>query len=76
MKYYTSPTCEHCVSYDGNKNRCKERSSDYFGGDISPFHLACNKYISAFKVFAPVKKKKWHKMKTMEDMDIPGARLF
>jgi len=46
------------------------------GGGISPFHLACNKYISAFQAFAPVKKKKWHKVKTMEDMDIPGARLY
>ena len=76
MRYHTSPTCEHCVSYDGNKNYCKEKGSDYFGGGISPFHLACNKYISTFQAFAPIKKKKWFKVKTMEDMDKAGAKCY
>lgn len=49
MRYHTSPTCEHCVSYDGNKNYCKERSSDYFGGALVPFTSLATSIYPLFK---------------------------
>lgn len=69
--------CQCCVSWS-SQGICTEITSPCYGGDISPFHLACPKYISRFQVFAPkaMKRKKWHKVKTMEDLDMPGARLY
>lgn len=42
---YTHPTCQNCISFDNLKNSCREQSSEFFGGSISPFHLSCPQYI-------------------------------
>ena len=44
-RIYTHPLCQNCISFDGIKNSCRERSSEFFGGSISPFHLSCPQYI-------------------------------
>lgn len=53
MRTFTPPQCESCISYDYIKCSCREESSSLFGGNISPLHLACDKFISMSKVFAP-----------------------
>ena len=50
MRTFTSPQCENCISYDHMKCGCREESSSLFGGNISPLHLACDKFISVSKV--------------------------
>lgn len=69
--------CQSCVSWI-SQGTCTELKSPHYGEDISPFHLACLLYLSRFQVFAPksMKRKKWHKVKTKEDMEMPGARLY
>ena len=50
-----------------HQNSCRERSSEFFGGSISPFHLSCPQYIGLGVVYAPKNRpKKWFKAKTME----------
>lgn len=69
--------CQSCIAWKSS-GTCSELKSPCYGGDISPFHPVCALYLSRYVVFAPkaMKRKKWHKVKTMEDMDIPGARLY
>ena len=61
MRTFTSSLCENCISYDHVKYSCREKSSLLFGGNISPFHLACSRYISQSAVHAPKNRiKKWY----------------
>lgn len=77
MRTFTPPRCENCISYDQIKCSCREQSSPLFGGSISPMHLACGKYLSLLTVYAPKNRiKKWHRVRTMDDMDDSRARLF
>ena len=77
MKTFTSSQCENCISYDNIKCSCREESSPMFGGNISPFHLACSRFISLSKVYAPKNRiKKWYKVRTMDDMSDSRARLY
>lgn len=74
---YTHTTCQNCISFDNLKNSCRERSSEFFGGSISPFHLSCPQNISLGVVYAPKNRpKKWFKVRTMEDMDNSRVRLY
>ena len=74
---YTHPLCQNCISFNGIKDSCREQSSEFFGGSISPFHLSYPQYIGLGVVYAPKNRpKKWFKAKTMEDMDNSRARLF
>ena len=73
----TPPTCQNCISFNAIKNSCKEQSSDFYGGSISPFHLACPKYISTFSLYARKNRpKRWFRVKTMDDMSDSRARLY
>lgn len=64
MKVFAPPKCESCISYDSVKCGCREESSSLFGGHISPLHLACDKFISVSKVYAPKNRvKKWYKVR-------------
>ena len=77
MRTFTSSLCENCISYDHVKYSCREKSSLLFGGNISPFHLACSRYISQSAVHAPKNRiKKWFKVRTMDDMSDSRARLY
>ena len=77
MRTSTSSICENCISYDHVKYSCREKSSLLFGGNISPFHLACSRYISQSAVHAPKNRiKKWYKVRTMDDMSDSRARLY
>lgn len=76
MKTYTPPTCERCVFYNCISNGCREPSSNHYKGTVSPFALACHAFLSITQVFKPVKRKKWHKVKNMDDMETPGARFI
>ena len=77
MRTFTTPKCEKCISFDLAKCSCREQSSSLFGGSISPMHLACIKYISLSTVYAPKNRiKKWHKVRTMDDMSDSRARLY
>lgn len=77
MRIYTPPTCERCVFYNCISNECREPSSiHYIKGTVSPFALACHAFLPITQVFKPVKRKKWHKVKTMDDMETPGARFI
>lgn len=77
MRTFTPPQCESCISYDYIKFSCREESSPLFGGSISPIHLACDKFISMSKVYAPKNRvKKWYKVRTMDDMSDSLARLY
>jgi|UniRef100_UPI003FEE71C8 hypothetical protein len=76
MKIYTPPTCGRCVFYNCISNGCREPSSIHYKGTVSPFALACHAFLSIAQVFKPVKRKKWHKVKTMDDMETPGARFI
>lgn len=77
MKTFAPPKCENCISYDHIKYGCREKSSSLFGGNISPLHLACDKFISVSKVYAPKNRvKKWRKVRTMDDMSDSRARLI
>ena len=59
------------------QNGCREPSSEFFGGTISPFHLACNKYIAVAAVYSRKNRpKKWFRVKTMDDMSDSRARLY
>lgn len=76
-RIHTHPVCQNCISFCRIKNSCREQSSEFFGGSISPFHLSCPQYIGLGVVFAPKNRpKKWFKAKTMEDMDNSRARLY
>ena len=76
MRTFTPPKCESCISYDYIKCSCREESSPLFGGNISPFHLACS-FIGLSKVYAPKNRvKKWYKVRTMDDMSDSRARLY
>lgn len=76
-RIHTHPVCQNCISFCRIKNSCREQSSEFFGGSISPFHLSCPQYIGLGAVYAPKNRpKKWFKAKTMEDMDNSRARLF
>lgn len=65
----------HCVECAGHLHRTEITP---LWGDISPFHIACSQYLSRHTVFAPknLKRKKWFRAKTMDDLEIPGARLY
>ena len=77
MRTLTPPQCESCISYDHSKCICREESSPLFGGNISPFHLDCSRYISQSSVYAPKNRiKKWFKVRTMDDMSDSRARLY
>ena len=77
MRTFTPPKCEHCISYDHVDCGCKEKSSPFFGGNISPLHPACSSFISTAKVYAPKNRvKKWYKVRTMDDMSDSRARLI
>ena len=77
MRTFTPPKCESCISYDSVKCRCREESSNLFGGSISPLHLTCDKFISVSKVYARKNRvKKWYKVRTMDDMSDSRARLY
>lgn len=77
MRTFTSPQCENCISYDHVKCGCREESSSLFCGNISPLHLACDKFISVSKVYAPRNRvKKWYKVRTVDDMSDSRARLL
>ena len=77
MRTSTPSICENCISYDHVKYSCREKSSLLFGGNISPFHLACSRYISQSAVHAPKNRiKKWYKVRTMDDMSDSRARLY
>ena len=77
MKTFTPPQCENCISYDCIKCSCREEGSPMFGGNISPLHLACSRFISRSKVYAPKNRiKKWYKVRTMDDMSDSRARLY
>ena len=77
MRTFTPPQCESCISYDYIKCSCREESSPLFGGNISPLHLSCDKFISMSKVYAPKNRvKKWYKVRTMDDMSDSLARLY
>lgn len=77
MRTFTPPKCEYCLSYDRINCSCREQSSPLFGGSISPMHLACGKYLSLSTVYAPKNRiKKWHRVRTMDDMDDSRARLI
>lgn len=77
MRTFTTPVCENCISYDHIKCGCREESSSLFGGNISPLHLACSRFISQSTVYAPKNRiKKWFKVRTMDDMSDSMARLY
>lgn len=77
MRTFTPPQCKSCISFDHIKCSCREESSSLFGGSISPLHLACDKFISLSKVYAPKNRvKKWYKVRTMDDMSDSRARLY
>lgn len=77
MKSHTPRMCQSCVSFCHNKYSCREKSSEFFGGNISPFHLACNLYISKMAVYSKKNRpKKWFKVKTLEDMCDSRSRLY
>ncbi|MDD6754387.1 MAG: hypothetical protein PUE15_10890 [Prevotella sp.] len=77
MRKFTSSQCENCISYDHIKCSCREESSPLFGGNISPLHLACCRFISLSKVHARKNRiKKWFKVRTMDDMSDSRARLY
>lgn len=77
MRTFTPPQCKSCISFDHIKSSCREESSSLFGGSISPLHLACDKFISLSKVYAPKNRvKKWYKVRTMDDMSDSRARLY
>ena len=77
MKTFTSSQCEKCISYDNIKCSCREESSPLFGGNISPFHLACSRFISQSSVHAPKNRiKNFYKVRTMDDMSDSRARLY
>ena len=77
MRTFKSPQCESCISYDYIKCSCREESSPLFGGNISPFHLACSLFLSKSAVYAPKNRiKKWFKARTMDDMSDSRARLY
>ena len=77
MRTFTPSKSESCISFDAVKCSCREESSSLFGGNISPLHLACDKFISVSKVFAPKNRaKKWYKVRTMDDMSDSRARLY
>ena len=77
MRTFTSSLCENCISYDHVKYSCREESSLLFGGDISPLHLACSRFLSKSAVYAPKNRiKKWFKVRTMDDMSDSRARLY
>lgn len=76
MKIYTPPVCDRCAFYNGMSGRCRERSSIHYKDTMSPFARACHAFLSIAQVFKPVKSKKWHKVKTMDDMETPGARFI
>lgn len=77
MRTFTPPQCESCISYDHSKCSCREESSPLFGGNISPFHLACSRYISQSAVHAPKNRiKKWYMVRTVDDMSDSRARLY
>lgn len=69
--------CQGCTAWNP-QGTCTELKSPHYGSDVSPFHIACNQFLSRHTVFAPknIKRKKWFRVKTMEDMEIPGARLY
>lgn len=74
---FTPPTCQNCISYSHVQCSCREQGSDFFGGNISPFHPACYKYISTASVYSRKNRpKKWFKAKTMEDMYDDEARVY
>lgn len=76
MRVHTPPTCERCACYDRISNECREQSSIHYKGIVSPFARACHAFLPVAYVFKPVVRKKWHKVKTMDDMETPGARFI
>lgn len=74
---HTPPVCNNCISYCHNKYSCREESSEFFGGSISPYHLACHEYIGYAAVYSNKNRpKKWFRVKTMDDMSDSRARLY
>lgn len=55
---HTHPVCQNCISFDHIKNSCREQSSEFFGGSISPFHLSYPQYIGLGVVYAPKNRPK------------------
>ena len=70
-------TCEHCLMYDHMSGGCKEQASPNFCGQISQFTPSCQCYISTMAVYANKNiAKRWRKVRTLDDMCDPTARLY
>ncbi len=77
MSFHKPHTCEHCLMYDQVAGGCKEQASPNWGGRISPFTPACQCYISTIAVYAKKNRtKRWRKVRTLDDMCDPTARLY
>lgn len=69
--------CQNCISFSHLQNSCREPSSPFFGGSISPFHIGCCMYIGIKVVYGyKSRPKKWFRAKTMENMDDSRSRLY
>lgn len=74
---HTATKCEQCLFYDQIKCGCKEQASPNYGGQISPFTPACGCFMSTHGVYSQKNKpKKWRKVRTLDDMCDPTARLY
>lgn len=43
--------CQNCISFSHLQNSCREPSSPFFGGSISPFHIGFCMYIGIKVVY-------------------------
>lgn len=63
-RIHTHPVCQNCISFCRIKNSCREQSSEFFGGSISPFHLSCTQYLSMVEVWKEIENHKGYMVST------------
>ena len=71
--------CDECLSCSSGGGVCECQKSIYHGTLVDDGQEGCSHFMNAFKAHYEMRRdrpKKWHRVKTMEDTMIPGARFY
>lgn len=66
--------CLGCMSF--RVSECTDERAPGYGGFCYPYNRACERYTSRSRFGGGGKRKAWHKVRTLDDMFEPGARLI
>lgn len=76
MINHSNISCDACFYYELSRNRCNNPRSINFGNDITGT-MPCNYYASRKAALHAIpRRKKWRKVKSIYDAELPNARFI